>query len=332
MARKGAQSPALLREGGAIVVSANINLPFDVDLALASGAEGVGLFRTEFLYLDRAAPPSEEEQLAAYLDAARRLRDGLRDRPLVIRTLDIGGDKTLPYLRQPHEANPFLGERGLRYCLDHPGLFRPQLRAILRAAAEHPIRIMFPMVSTWDELVMVDALIDEICADLQQDGLAFDEDIQRGIMIETPAAVLLADHLARLVDFFSIGTNDLTQYVMAADRGNAAVAGLVNAYQPALLHAIREVVEAGHAHGIHVGLCGELAGGSHATALLVGLGVDELSMNASSIPAVKSRIRRLSRSDAQRIAAMVLEMSTAADIKAYLDEAEAAESQQTAEQ
>lgn len=332
IARKGAQSPALLREGGAIVVSANINLPFDVDLALASGAEGVGLFRTEFLYLDRAAPPSEEEQLAAYLDAARRLRDGLRDRPLVIRTLDIGGDKTLPYLRQPHEANPFLGERGLRYCLDHPGLFRPQLRAILRAAAEHPIRIMFPMVSTWDELVMVDALIDEICADLQQDGLAFDEDIQRGIMIETPAAVLLADHLARLVDFFSIGTNDLTQYVMAADRGNAAVAGLVNAYQPALLHAIREVVEAGHAHGIHVGLCGELAGDSHATALLVGLGIDELSMNASSIPAVKSRIRRLSRSDAQRIAAMVLEMSTAADIEAYLDEAEAAESQQTAEQ
>ncbi|HRA65064.1 MAG TPA: hypothetical protein PL187_03530, partial [Caldilinea sp.] len=190
----------------------------------------------------------------------------------------------------------------------------------------------FPMVSTWDELVMVDALIDEICADLQQDGLAFDEDIQRGIMIETPAAVLLADHLARLVDFFSIGTNDLTQYVMAADRGNAAVAGLVNAYQPALLHAIREVVEAGHAHGIHVGLCGELAGDSHATALLVGLGIDELSMNASSIPAVKSRIRRLSRSDAQRIAAMVLEMSTAADIEAYLDEAEAAESQQTAEQ
>jgi phosphoenolpyruvate-protein phosphotransferase/dihydroxyacetone kinase phosphotransfer subunit len=319
--QKDAQAPAILRDGGHIEVAANINLPADVELALVNGAKGVGLFRTEFLYLDREAPPTEEEQLAAYLDAARRLRG----RPLVIRTLDIGGDKTLTYLRQPHEPNPFLGQRGLRYCLDHPGLFRPQLRAILRAAAEHPIRVMFPMVSTWDELVMVDALIDEICAELQEDGLAFDEDIQRGIMIETPAAVLLADHLARLVDFFSIGTNDLTQYVMAADRGNAAVASLVSAYQPALLRAIREVVRAGHANGIRVGICGELAGDPRATPLLVGLGLDELSMNAAAIPAVKARIRRLSRTDAQRIAAVALEMSAAAEIELYLDELETGE-------
>jgi phosphoenolpyruvate-protein phosphotransferase len=278
--RKTPRRLRILRDGGHIEVAANINLPADVEMALVNGAKGVGLFRTEFLYLDREAPPTEEEQLAAYLDAARRLRG----RPLVIRTLDIGGDKTLTYLRQPHEPNPFLGQRGLRYCLDHPGLFRPQLRAILRAAAEHPIRVMFPMVSTWDELVMVDALIDEICAELQEDGLAFDEDIQRGIMIETPAAVLLADHLARLVDFFSIGTNDLTQYIMAADRGNAAVASLVSAYQPALLRAIREVVRAGHANGIRVGICGELAGDPRATPLLVGLGLDELSMNAACDP------------------------------------------------
>ena len=321
--QKDAQAPAILRDGGNIEVAANINLPVDVEMALLNGAEGVGLFRTEFLYLDREAPPTEEEQLAAYLDVARRLRG----RPLVIRTLDIGGDKTLAYLRQPHEPNPFLGQRGLRYCLDHPGLFRPQLRAILRAAAEHPIRVMFPMVSTWDELVMADALIDEICAELQEDGLAFDEDIQRGIMIETPAAVLQADHLARLVDFFSIGTNDLTQYVMAADRGNAAVAGLVSAYQPALLRAIRMVVQAGHANGIRVGICGELAGDPRATPLLVGLGLDELSMNAAAIPAVKARIRRLSRAEAERIAAVALEMSAAAEIELYLDELETGKAQ-----
>lgn len=323
--RKHAQSPATLRDGGHIEVDANINLPGDVDRALANGAEGVGLFRTEFLYLDRESPPSEEEQLAIYLDAARRLRG----RPLNMRTLDIGGDKPLPYLRQPHEANPFLGQRGLRYCLDHPALFRPQMRAILRAAAEHPIRVMFPMVSTWDELVMVDALIDEICAELQEDGLSFDEDIQRGIMVETPAAVLLADHLARLVDFFSIGTNDLAQYVMAADRSNAAVAGMVNACQPAVLRAIREVVRAGHANGIHVGLCGELAGDPRATSLLVGLGLDELSMTAAAIPAVKARMRRLRRTEAERIAEVALEMNTAEEIERYLDETSAESEEQT---
>jgi phosphocarrier protein FPr len=314
--QKDAQSPARLRDGGVIAVTANINLPADVSLALTNGAEGVGLFRSEFLYFDREAPPSEEEQLAAYLNAAQHLKG----RPLVIRTLDIGGDKPMPYLRQPHEPNPFLGQRGLRYCLDHPGLFRPQLRAILRAAADHPISVMFPMVSTWDELVMVDALIDEICAELQDDGVAFDEDIPRGIMIETPAAVLLADHLARLVDFFSIGTNDLTQYVMAADRSNATVAAMVSAFQPSVLRAIRDVVRAGHANGIRVGLCGELAGQPMATPLLVGLGLDELSMTAAAIPAVKSQIRRLTKTAAKRTADAVLEMSSAVDIVAYLEE------------
>lgn len=316
--QKDAQAPARLRDGDVIEINANINLPGDVDFALASGAEGVGLFRTEFLFLDREAPPSEEEQRAAYLDAARRLAG----RPLVIRTLDVGGDKPLPYLRQPHEPNPFLGHRGLRYCLDHPGLFRPQLRAILRAAAESPIRVMFPMVSTWDELVMVDALIDEICAELQEDGLAFDEDIERGIMVETPAAVLVADQLARLVDFFSIGTNDLAQYVMAADRSNATVAALVSAYQPSVLRALRTVIDAAHANGIRVGLCGELAGEPRAAPLLVGLGIDELSMTATAIPAVKSRIRTLRRGDAQRIASAALEMSSAADIEEVLGEVE----------
>lgn len=321
-AQKQAQTPAVTRDGRTVEVTANINLPGDVDLALANGAEGVGLFRTEFLYIERESPPSEEEQLATYLDTARRLNG----RPLIIRTLDVGGDKPLTYLRQPHEQNPFLGRRGLRYCLDHPGLLRPQMRAILRAAAEHPIRVMFPMVSTWDELVMVDALIDEICAELQGEGLPFDEDIQRGIMVETPAAVFLADHLARLVDFFSIGTNDLTQYVMAADRGNTSVASLVNAYQPAVLHAIRETVKAGHAHGIPVGICGELAGDPLAAVLLVGLGLDELSMTATTIPAVKARIHELTMPEAKRIAEIALEMSTAEEVEAYLEETLSADS------
>ncbi|MFZ4848065.1 MAG: phosphoenolpyruvate--protein phosphotransferase [Caldilinea sp.] len=313
-AQQQALAPAITLDRQTIQVAANINLPGDLAMALANGAEGVGLFRTEFLYMDRESPPSEEEQLAAYLEAARRLQG----RPLIVRTLDVGGDKPLPYLRYPHEQNPFLGHRGLRYCLDHPGLFRPQLRAILRAAAQFPVRVMFPMVSTWDELVLVDALIDEICAELQTEQHPFDEDIQRGIMVETPAAVLLAPQLARLVDFFSIGTNDLTQYVMAADRGNAAVAGLVNAYQPAVLHAIRQTTQAGHAQGIPVGICGELAGDPRATALLVGLGLDELSMTAAAIPAVKAQIRQLHTADAARIAETALQFSTVEEIQVYL--------------
>jgi phosphoenolpyruvate-protein phosphotransferase/dihydroxyacetone kinase phosphotransfer subunit len=316
--RKRAQGTARLRSGETIEVAANINLPDELETALLNGAEGVGLFRTEFLYFEREAPPSEEEQLEIYQDAARRLKG----KPLVIRTLDVGGDKPLPYLRQPRETNPFLGQRGLRYCLDHPGLFRPQMRAILRAAADYPIRVMFPMVSRWEELVMVDALIDEICAELQAEGLAFDEDLQRGVMIETPSAVLIADHLARLVDFFSIGTNDLAQYIMAADRDNAAVANLVNPYQPAVLRAIRETVEAGHANGIKVSLCGEMAGDLKATALLIGLGIDALSMTPTAIPIVKERIRRLELTEAKRIAAMALEMSSAEEIEAYLAEIE----------
>ena len=314
VAQQQALSPAITLDRRTIAVAANINLPGDLAMALAFGAEGVGLFRTEFLYMDRESPPSEEEQLAAYLEAARRLQG----RPLIVRTLDVGGDKPLPYLRYTHEQNPFLGHRGLRYCLDHPGLFRPQLRAILRAAAQVRGRVMFPMVSTWDELVLVDALIDEICAELQTEKYPFDEDIQRGIMVETPAAVLLAPQLARLVDFFSIGTNDLTQYVMAADRGNAAVAGLVNAYQPAVLHAIRQTTQAGHAQGIPVGICGELAGDPRATALLVGLGLDELSMTATAIPAVKAQIRQLHTADATRIAETALQFNTVEEIQAYL--------------
>ena len=315
-ARQLAQRPAVTRDGRRIRVGANINGPADVKPALAHGAEGVGVFRTEYLFMDRTAPPSEEEQYAAYLEAALQLGD----LPLIVRTLDAGGDKPLSYLPVGHEPNPFLGQRGLRYCLEHPGIFKPQLRAILRAAARHSIKLMLPMVSALDELLLANALLEECCAELQEEGQPFDDDLQVGIMIEVPSAVLAAEQLARFVDFFSIGTNDLAQYVMAADRGNAQVAGLVNALQPAVIHAIRQTVEAGHRTGIWVGLCGELAGDPRVTALLVGLGVDELSMNAPAIPHVKANIRALDGTHAAEVAQHVLGLLTVKEIEDYLDD------------
>ncbi len=314
--QQSAQRPAATRDGRRILVGANINGPSDVAHALNLGAEGVGLFRTEYLFLDRVSPPSEEEQLDTYRLVARQLKG----KPLIVRTLDVGGDKPLPYIRSEHEANPFLGRRGLRYSLDRPAIFKQQLRAILRAAAEQPIKIMFPMVSTFDELVLVDALLDEACSELQGEGLAFDDDIARGIMIETPAAVMAADYLVRLVDFFSIGTNDLAQYMMAADRSNAAVANLVTPYQPAVVRAIHQVVEAARSKGIPVSLCGELAGDPRATPLLIGLGIGELSMSAPAIPLVKARIREIDTARSQTLAAELLTYESAVDIEARLSE------------
>jgi len=313
-ARRKARQPAVMRDGRHMEVIANIAAPADVDEALAAGAEGVGIFRSEFLFMDRPSPPSEEEQLAAYVDAAHRLGG----RPLVVRTLDAGGDKPLAYLPSDLEPNPFLGKRGLRYSLEHPGIFKSQLRAILRTAAAYPVKMMLPMLSTLDEWIQADALLDEACAELQEAGLPFDDDMAVGIMVEVPAAVFSADKLARFVDFFSIGSNDLTQYVMAADRGNASVAALIHPYQPALLQSMRQVVQAGHAAGIRVGICGELAGDPRATALLVGLGFDDLSMSAPSIPQVKARLRTFDMAQAQAVAAMVLGMNTASEIEEYL--------------
>jgi phosphocarrier protein FPr len=315
-AKQSAQRAAIMRDGYRILVSANINGPSDVALALDQGAEGVGLFRTEYLFIDRMAPPTEEEQVETYRAVARQLKG----RPLVVRTLDVGGDKPLPYLRGEHEANPFLGQRGLRYSLDRPALFKPQIRAIMRLAAEHPVKIMFPMVSTFDELVLVDALIEEACAELQSEGLPFDDDVPRGIMIETPAAVMAAGYLARLVDFFSIGTNDLAQYMMAADRSNRAVAGLVSPYQPAVVRAIHQVVNAAQHAGIPVSLCGELAGDPRATPLLVGMGIGELSMSAPAIPLVKARVRQLHLEQAQVLANELLTYESAIDIEQRLSE------------
>ena len=239
-------------------------------------------------------------------------------RPVIIRTLDVGGDKPLPYLDLGREENPFLGYRGIRFCLHRPEIFKPQLRAILRASQGHNLRVMFPMIGTLAELRAARAMLAEAQAELRAENVPFDEGLAVGIMIEVPSAVATADQLAGEADFFSIGTNDLTQYVMAADRGNANVAGLANALQPAVLRMIQQTVRAAHAAGIWVGMCGELAGNALATPLLVGLGLDELSMSAPALPAVKAAVRGLTMAEASALAGQVLAQVSVDGVMALL--------------
>ena len=305
--RLQSRQPAVTADGRAVEVAANIGGPHDLPVALEFGAEGVGLFRTEFLFLDRETAPTEEEQYQAY----RQVADELGDQPLIIRTLDVGGDKPLPYLDLGQEENPFLGWRGIRFCLGHPEIFKPQLRAILRAGAGRNVKMMFPMIGTTDEIRKAKGLVAEVKEDLAADHIPFDDNMDVGIMIEVPSAVAIADILAAEVDFFSIGTNDLTQYTMAADRGNSNVAELAQALNPAVLRLISQTVNAGHDAGIWVGMCGELAGNALATPLLVGLGLDELSMSAPSIPAVKDAIRKVTVVQARRLAETVLGLDSA---------------------
>lgn len=312
--RTSGRQPAVTRDGHGVSVAANIGTPLDAGPALEYGAEGVGLFRTEFLFFDRSTPPDEEEQFSAY----RRASQAMGHRQLTIRTLDAGGDKPLPYLAMDKEDNPFLGLRGIRLCLAHADLFKTQLRAILRASYGHHFRLMFPMISTLDELRAARQMLADVQSELRLRGIKFDEQLQVGIMIEVPSAVAIADHLAAEIDYFSIGTNDLSQYVMAADRGNGNVAGLVDALQPAVLRLIHQTVAAAHSEGKRVAMCGELAGNPLASSLLVGLGVDELSMSAVSIPAVKASIRRVSLSEAQEIAQRVLAQRTVEEVNHIL--------------
>lgn len=318
-AKAAGQAEAVTSDGLRIEVAANVGGPKDVATALEFGAEGVGLFRTEFLFMDRTTAPSEDEQFEAYSQAAALLGS----RPLIIRTLDIGGDKPLPYLDLGEEANPFLGWRGIRFCLDRPAVFKPQLRAILRAGVDEAarprnVKIMFPMIGALSEVRAARAVLDEVRAELRAEGRPFDENMEVGIMIEVPSAVAIADQLAREVDFFSIGTNDLTQYVMAADRGNAKVAGLANALQPAVLRMVGQAARAAHEAGIWIGMCGELAGNALATPVLVGLGLRELSMSAPSIPTVKEAVRGLTMAEARRIAEEALRQETAEAVAAFL--------------
>jgi phosphoenolpyruvate-protein phosphotransferase/dihydroxyacetone kinase phosphotransfer subunit len=315
------QGAAATPDGRRVEIAANVGSPNDVAPALEFGAEGVGLFRTEFLFMDRAAAPSEEEQFEAYRRAAR----AAGGRPLIIRTLDVGGDKPLPYLDLGEEANPFLGWRAIRFCLERPDVFMPQLRAILRASAAEDgprnVKLMLPMIGAPAEVHAARAMLATAQAELRAAGVPYDEGMEVGIMIEVPSAVAVADQLARLVDFFSIGTNDLTQYVMAADRGNARVAELASAFQPAVLRMVRDAATAAHDAGIWIGMCGELAGNPLAAPVLVGLGLDELSMSAPSIPAVKAAVRRFSLADAQRIAAAALALDSAEAVARFLQRA-----------
>jgi phosphocarrier protein FPr len=298
--------PAVTRDGRAVGVVANIGLPADALRAVEAGAEGVGLFRTEFLFIDRRTPPDEDEQFEAYRTAAAALGDW----PLTIRTLDVGGDKPLAYLGLEAEANPFLGWRAIRLCLDRPDLFRTQLQAIVRVAKEFPVKVMFPMIATLSEWRRARALLQEACGEIERRGGAVPKRIEVGIMVEVPAAALQAARFAEEVDFFSVGTNDLAQYTLAAERGNPRVAKLADAFQPAVLQLIQRVVETAHACGKWVGVCGELAGDPLAVPLLVGLGVDQLSMNPPAVPRAKQIIRALDYASARTLALAAVELDT----------------------
>jgi phosphoenolpyruvate-protein phosphotransferase/dihydroxyacetone kinase phosphotransfer subunit len=304
-------APAILRDGTHVEVVANVGNMVDAQAAMNNGAEGIGLLRTEFLYLTRETPPSEEEQLNSLLQIGAILKG----RPIIVRTLDVGGDKALPYINLPLEENPFLGVRAIRLCLRRPDLFMPQLRSILRAAADNHLRIMFPMVANCEEVGQAKAMLEQAHYELNKESLSHGWPIETGIMVEIPAAALLSEALAKEVDFFSIGTNDLTQYTLAAERGNADLAGLNDALHPAVLRLIQRVTTASHERGKWTGVCGELAGDPIAAPILVGLGVDELSMNPTSIPRIKDLLRRMDLRMVKPLAEMAVHSTSAAEVR-----------------
>ncbi|MBD8496829.1 phosphoenolpyruvate--protein phosphotransferase [Paenibacillus arenosi] len=306
--------PAVTTDGHSIHLAANISSTRELDIAVQNGAESVGLFRTEFMYMDRIYPPNEMEQFTVY----RELAQTFREKTVIIRTLDIGGDKPMDYLQIPEEDNPFLGYRAIRICLDRTDVFKTQLRAILRASDYGPIKVMFPMISSMEEIVAAKRILEEAKQELREEGQAFNEDIPIGIMIEVPAAAAMADFLAEEVDFFSIGTNDLVQYTLAVDRMNEQIAHMYDPYHPAVLRLIRQTVEAAKQKGIHVGVCGEMAGDPRAVPLWVALGIDELSMSSRTIPRVKAAIRRTSCEDSKSLASQLYRCRTKAEIEGVL--------------
>ena len=301
-AEENAALPCITMDGRKISICANVGSQEEAEQAAAYDVDGIGLFRSEFLYMRQRRFPTEDEQFEAYQSAVH----WMKGREVTIRTLDIGGDKEVDYFQIPEEDNPFLGCRAIRICLNRPDIFKTQLRAILRASAYGRVRILFPMITSLEELEKAQAILGDCKAELKEEGQPFDEGSETGIMIETPAAVLLAQELASRVDFFSIGTNDLTQYMLAADRGNPAVAALYNPFHPAVLRSIQHVIRAGHAQHIPVGMCGELAGNAGAVRLLLGMGLDEFSMSASGSPRIKQELRAASYESAKAEAAEVL--------------------------
>ena len=298
------------KDGQHVELAANIGTPKDVEGVLANGGEAVGLYRTEFLYMGRDNFPTEEEQFEAY----KAVLEAMGDKPVVVRTLDIGGDKELPYLHLPKEMNPFLGYRAIRLCLDDTDLFRTQLRALLRASAYGKLRIMFPMIATLNEFRSAKALLLEEKAKLVAEGVTVSEEIEVGMMVEIPSAAVLADQFAKEVDFFSIGTNDLIQYTMAADRMNEKVSYLYQPYNPSILRLVKMVIDAAHKEGKWTGMCGEMAGDQTAIPLLLGLGLDEFSMSATSILPARSLISKLSKAEMADLAAEALNKSTVEEV------------------
>jgi phosphocarrier protein FPr len=309
---------AVTADGHAVAIFANLGHAGEARAALERGAEGVGLCRTEFLYLDRATAPGEDEQF----EALRQVREVMGTRPVIVRTLDIGGDKVAPYLGLPRETNPFLGERGIRLCLSRPELFRTQLRAILRAGDGGDFRIMFPMIAELAELRAARAALDEAHGELEQTSTPHAWPIPVGIMIEVPSAVILSDQLASEADFFSIGTNDLTQYVLAADRGNPALTRFQDALHPAILRMMGQIITEAHRRGKHVGVCGEAASDPAAARFLVGLGVDELSLSPSRIPTLKATIRAARKSDLETMAERALKLASTNEVRASARESQ----------
>ena len=298
------------KDGQHVELAANIGTPNDVEGVLGNGGEAVGLYRTEFLYMGRDNFPTEEEQFEAY----KAVLEAMGEKPVVVRTLDIGGDKELPYLHLPKEMNPFLGYRAVRLCLDDTDLFRTQLRALLRASAYGKLRIMFPMIATLNEFRAAKALLLEEKAKLVSEGVTVSDEIEVGMMVEIPSAAVLADQFAKEVDFFSIGTNDLIQYTMAADRMNEKVSYLYQPYNPSILRLVKMVIDAAHKEGKWTGMCGEMAGDQTAIPLLLGLGLDEFSMSATSILPARSLISKLSKAEMAELAAEALNKSTVEEV------------------
>ncbi|SJL82709.1 phosphoenolpyruvate-protein phosphotransferase PtsI [Vibrio palustris] len=302
--------PAETTDGHTVELCGNIGTVKDCAGIERNGGEGVGLYRTEFLFMDRSSLPTEQEQYEAYKEVA----ESMSGHSVIIRTMDIGGDKDLPYMDLPKELNPFLGWRAIRISLDRREILRAQLRGILRASAHGKLRIMFPMIISVEEIRELKTALEEYKSELRSEGYAFDEGIEIGVMVETPAAAAIAHHLAKEVSFFSIGTNDLTQYTLAVDRGNEMISHLYNPLSPAVLNVIKQVIDASHDEGKWTGMCGELAGDERATLLLLGMGLDEFSMSGISIPKVKKVIRNTNFADVKAMADKALSLATAAEI------------------
>ncbi len=309
--------PSVTKDGVQVEIVANIGKPEDIDKVLQYDAEGIGLFRTEFLFMDRTAMPTEEEQFEAY----KKVASAMNGKPVIIRTLDIGGDKEIPYMGLEKDENPFLGYRAIRLCLDRKeDIYKPQLRALLRASAFGNIRIMIPLVTCIDEFREAKALIEEIKKELDEKGIAYKKDIQVGIMVETAAASLIADIFAKEADFFSIGTNDLTQYTMSVDRGNKKVSYLYSTFNPAVLRSIRHIIACGREAGIMVGMCGEAASDPMMVPLLLAFGLNEFSMSASAVLRTRKLVTGFSITELQAVAEKAMSFAATAEVEAYMKE------------